>query len=210
MLRGHAGRVAVAAIVVVAGLVGVVGWRMMVRRSWQARLAANYTPPNAARLKSWHSATFWQAHDRIMGDILQRPRWSTPELEELRAVIARPVDWLHATGPSGGRTEPAIEGYVLWGDAVAAIAARLATKAPIDDALRPAFESEITALLRHDAPAARTTGIAYVADLGLLDHETPARSTVESLRTDPDPSVAANAIRQLEWRDLLVKKGMVK
>ena len=30
------------------------------------------------------------------------------------------------------------------------------------------------------------------------------------MRTDPDPEVEANAVRQLEWRDLLVQKGMVK
>ena len=213
MTRSRAVRVVVTVLVVAAGAVSVGIWRQLAIHSWRARVAEGYVPPGEARAKSKLPLSYWARHDRVAGDILRRERWGAAELEELRRYVALPVDWKNVDKPSeerGERTTQAAVEYLMWVDAVGAIGTSLSTNAPIDETLRPAFEAEIAAILGHESPRARNTAIAEVTEMGLLDHPGPVRSKVEAMRTDPDPAVAANAIRQLEWRDLLVQKGMVK
>ena len=211
MTRGRAVLLGFIVAPVVIGCVVVALWRHAAGDSWQARLVAHYVPPGVPRAKSNLPASFWARHDRVMGDILQRPTpWGVSELEELRGYVAQPMNWANLAGPRGLRTDDAANEYFVWLEAVNAIGARLINNAPIDPALRSEFEREITNLLEHRVAMARNQGLALSAEIGLLDHPGTVRSQVESMRTDPDPEVAANAIRKLEWRDLLVKKGMVK
>ncbi len=211
MTRGRAVRLGFIMALVVTGCMVVALWRHAARDSWQARLAVHYVPPGAPRTKTQQPASFWARHDRVMGDILQRPTpWGVAELDELRGYIAQPMNWSNLAGPREFRTDDAANEYLAWLEAVNAIGARLINNAPINPIVRPAFEHEVTSLLDHTVGFARNQGIALVSEMGLLDRPGPVRSKVESMRTDPDPEVAANAIRKLEWRDLLVKQGMVK
>ena len=178
--------------------------------SWQERVATAYLPPEARQKTNHLPATYWAMSERVSGDILRRQNWGASELEELRRYQSAPVDWKHVAGPAEQRTEAAAMAFLMWNEVMIAIALRLETKAPIEEPVRQALIADITKLLDHEAGLVRNTGIAHLTSLGLIDHPGPVRSKVESMRTDPDPEVAANAIRQLEWRDLLVKKGVVK
>ncbi len=196
-------------VVVVSGVGIAYGLHQRAAASWQQRVAVAYLPPEA-RTKTNLPASYWAMSDRVSGDILRRPNWGASELEELRRYQSAPVDWRHVAGPPEQRTEAAAIALLTWNEVMIAIALRLETKAPIEEPVRQALIADITKLLDHEAGLVRNTGIAHLTSLGLIDHPGPVRSKVESMRTDPDPEVAANAIRQLEWRDLLVKKGMVK
>lgn len=176
---------------------------------WRTRVLAAYKPPEA-RKPGAMTPEFWAVHDRISGDILQRPNWGQAELVELRRVLDLPVDWKHVGGPPETRTREATIQYSIYSEAMNAIDLRVDSHAPMDPDVRQAFMEMYIGLLDDPVPQQRNAGIAYVTQLGLIDHPGPVRSKVEAMRSDPDPEVAANAARQLEWRDLLRSKGRIK
>ena len=210
MTRARWAGIGMAVLLLALAIAGWVARRDASGPTWQRRVAEAYVPPGPQRAKSHLPPDYWTQYDRVAGDILQRPVWGQVELSELRGYLARPVDWERVRGPLDTRTEAAAVEYLKWSDAVSAIGTRLAYKGPIEEHTLPEFEREITGLLDHPVGSARNQAIAHVTEMGLLDHPGPIRRRVEAMRTDPDPEVAANAVRQLEWRDRLASKGAIK
>jgi len=139
----------------------------------------------------------------IRNDLAHKPLWTVQEAITLRELVATNYTY-------GGKVwddqvpRPQLEAYGRQSMGVATIAERFALGFPVDPQAKEILKAALVDLLGSPMWQARllaTTGLVQ----GDLAKDPITRSRVEQMRRDPDPDVAANAARQLDYRDELFR-----
>lgn len=171
------------------------GWRAELEQ--QAAFARSLDPSKSDPVVREHML-------RLQGDVLVRPDWGTAEVDELLADLDA-SQHVPATEVAGvertDRTSSEYESIIRVQLAMSTITQRMSARAPISGDGQYKLTDAMVGLLSHGSPRVRLSATTHVVQSGLADEDGPARDRVIALQQDPDPTVARNALNQLQARD---------
>jgi len=198
---------AVVGSVVLASL-ALVAWRVHWIRGGDERALSMAV----ARLPAWtprpdvYSASFNDAMTEIRNDLARRPMWKKADAERLLGYAKTPCTF---SGRVWDDDVPLaeIEAAQIQDAAVAAVGERLQLGLPIETDARELLVAFLLEELDHPNWRERLLACTVVVQSGLADDPT-IRPWIKAMTNDPDPDVAANAMRQLRHRDRLLGRGV--